>query len=151
MSAITVSTEVNRSASDVFGYATDPSRFSEWQKGLVDGHLEGTSAPTVGTKCLTTRRIGFSNRRVTSELTHIDPPKTWGVRGIDGPIRATVDLTVEPLADARSRLTIAVSFEGRGIGRVLVPLVVQRQAIQEMPDNLAALKTQLEQGSYRPA
>jgi len=32
------------------------------------------------------------------------------VRGIDGPIRATVDLTVEPLAGGTSRLTIAVDF-----------------------------------------
>jgi hypothetical protein len=37
-----------------------------------------------------------------------------------------VDVTVEPMTDARSRLTIAVDFEGHGIGKVLVPLVVRR-------------------------
>jgi hypothetical protein len=66
------------------------------------------------------------------------------VHGIDGPIRAIVDLTVEPLGDARSRVTIAVDFEGRGIGRVLVPLLVRRQASKEMPRNLEKLKQRLE-------
>jgi hypothetical protein len=57
-----------------------------------------------------------------------------------------VDVTVEPLTDSRSRLTIAVDFEGHGIGKVLVPLVVRREARKEMPANLAALKQRLEIG-----
>ena len=89
---------------------------------------------------MTTRRIGGANRPATSRLAHIDPPRTWGVRGIDGPIRATVDLTVEPLSESRSRLTIAVDFEGHGIGRLLVPLLVRREAQKEMPANLAMIK-----------
>ena len=63
--------------------------------------------PQVGTKCFTIRRIGGASRAVTSEVTHIDPPRTWGVQGIDGPIRATVNVTVEPLTQTSSRLTIA--------------------------------------------
>ena len=87
----------------------------------------------VGTKCLTTRRIGGASRVVTSEITRIDAPRTWGVRGIDGPVRATVDVTVEPLTETSSRLTIAVGFDGHGIGKLLVPLIVRRQAQKEMP------------------
>jgi uncharacterized protein YndB with AHSA1/START domain len=146
MSAIIASTEVDRPAAEIFAYATDPTRFSEWQKGVVDGHMDDAGTPAVGTRCLTTRRIGGANRPVTSELTHIDPPRTWGLRGIDGPIRAAVDVTVDPMTDARSRLTIAVDFEGHGIGKVLVPLVVRREARKEMPANLAALKHRLETG-----
>jgi hypothetical protein len=41
-------------------------------------------------------------------------------------------------------LTIALEFEGHGIGRLLVPFVVERQAKREMPVNLAALKKLLE-------
>jgi hypothetical protein len=55
-----------------------------------------------------------------------------------------VDLTVEPVSDTRSRLTIAVDFEGHGLGKILVPLMVRREAQKEMPANLAALKRQLE-------
>jgi len=90
------------------------------------------------------RRIGGADRAVTSRVTHIDPPRAWGVQGIDGQIRATVDLTVEPLSADRSRLSISVEFTGHGIGKLLVPLIVRRQARTEMPANLAALKRHVE-------
>lgn len=75
--------------------------------------------PAVGAKCVTRRRIGGASRPCTSELVHIDPPRTWGVRGIDRPIRAAVDVLVEPVADSRSRLTISVDFTGHSIGKIL--------------------------------
>jgi len=144
MAPTITSTVVGRPAAEVFAYATDPTRFHEWQQGVIDGHMDQPGTPAVGTRCLTTRRIGGANRPSTSEVTHINPPNTWGVRGIDGPIRAIVDLTVEPLTAQRSRLTIAVDFTGHGIGKLLVPLVIRREAAKEMPTNLAALKQRLE-------
>lgn len=144
MPPVIASTEVRRSAEDVFAYATDPSRFSEWQRGVIDGHIEEPSIPSGRTRCVTVRRIGFADRPNTSELVQVDSPRTWRVRGIDGPIRATVDVTVAPLTDNRTRLTIAIDFEGHGIGRILVPLVVRREARKEMPANLAMLKQRLE-------
>jgi hypothetical protein len=102
MPPTTATTEVDRPAAHVFAYATDPTRFSEWQKGVVDGHMDQAGTAQVGARCLTTRRIGGTNRPVISLLAHVDPPKTWGVRGIDAPIRATVDLTVEPLTETLS-------------------------------------------------
>lgn len=146
MPPIVASTEVDRPAAEVFAYATDPTRFAEWQKGVVEGRLDGPGPATVGTRCVTTRRIGGADRPAASELTHLDPPRTWGVHGIDGPIRATVAVTVEPITAARSRVTIAIDFDGRGVGRVLVPLVVRREARTETPANLAALKHNLETG-----
>jgi len=41
-------------------------------------------------------------------------------------------------------LTIALDFEGHGIGKLLVPLVVRREARREMPVNVATLKQRLE-------
>ena len=131
MPPVITTTDVDRAAADVFAYATDPARFHEWQAGVTEGHLDHPGPVEAGARCLTTRRIGGANRAVTSEVTHVDPPRTWGVRGIDGPIRATVDLTVEPLTGGASRLTIAVGFEGHGIGKMLVPLLVRRQAQKE--------------------
>ncbi len=150
MPPIVTSAEIERPAAEVFAYATDPARFSEWQHGVVDGHMDGpgngSQAPAVGAKCVTTRRIGGANRPSTSELVHIDPPRTWGVRGMDGPIRAAVDVLVEPVTGAISRLTISVDFTGHGIGKILVPLMVRRDARKEMPGNLAALKQRMEAG-----
>ena len=146
MAAIVATTEVDRPAAEVFAYATDPTRFSQWQKGVVHGRMDHAGAPTVGAHCLTTRRIGGADRPATSELAYIDPPRTWGVRGTDGPIRAAVDVLVEPLTGSRSRLTISVDFTGHGIGKILVPLMVRREARKEMPDNIAALKRLIEEG-----
>jgi hypothetical protein len=52
---------------------------------------------------------------------------------------------VEPLADgSRSRVTIELDFTGHGIGRLLVPLLVRRQAASEMPGNMKRLEQRLE-------
>jgi hypothetical protein len=150
MPAITTTIGVDRSAPGVYAYATDPSRFSEWQKGVIDGSMAHHGPPSVGDRCLTTRKIGLANRPIASEVTHVDPPRSWGVPGIDGPIRSVVDVTVEPLTDTTSRITISLDFVGYGIGKLLVPLFVRRQARHEMPANLAALKQHLEQSDTNP-
>jgi len=148
MAPIVTTAEIGRPAEEVFACATDPARFKEWQKGVVDGHMDGPAdgTPAVGAKCVTTRRIGGASRPSTSELVQIDPPRAWGVRGTDGPIRAAVDVLVEPVTGSRSRLTISVDFTGHGIGKILVPLMVRREARKEMPDNIAALKRLIEEG-----
>ena len=146
MAPITVTTEVDRSPADTFAYVTDPTHFVDWQQNVISGHMDGDGPHGVGAKCLTVRRIGFAMRPITSEITHVDPPHTWGVRGIDGPIRAIVNVTVDALDDGhRSRATIALDFEGHGIGKLLVPLVIRRDAAKEMPDNIAKLKARLEE------
>ena len=100
---------------------------------------------------VTTAEIGRPGRRGV-RLRHrphpvqrVDPPRAWGVRGTDGPIRAALDVLVEPVTDSRSRLTISVDFTGHGIGKILVPLMVRREARKEMPDNIAALKRLIEE------
>jgi hypothetical protein len=140
----TTSIDVERPAEHVYAYVTDPTRFPEWQQGVVSGGLKEPGAPTVGSHCQMVRRIGGADRPSTSVLTRVEPPTAWAVRGIDGPIRARVDVTVSPLNEHRSTVTIDVDFEGHGIGRLLVPLVVRRQAAREMPGNLRRLKERLE-------
>ena len=48
MSPITTTIEVNRPAEDVFAYVTNPTRFVEWQHGVVSGHMDGDGPPLVG-------------------------------------------------------------------------------------------------------
>jgi hypothetical protein len=65
MAPITTSIDVARPQLEVFDYVTDPTRFVEWQNGVVTGHMEGDGPRGVGAHCLTTRRIGFADRPVT--------------------------------------------------------------------------------------
>jgi hypothetical protein len=116
----------------------------EWQLVVVKGHMDGATT-RVGSKCTTIRRIGGREREVITEITEYDPPRRWADRGISGPIRAIVAVTVDPLADrSRSKVTIEVDFTGHGIGKLLVPLIVRRQAASEMPENMRRLKQRLD-------
>jgi uncharacterized protein YndB with AHSA1/START domain len=144
MAPITSTIEVARPAEEVFAYVTDPSTMPEWQHGCVSGRLDAATT-RVGSKCTTIRRIGGREREVTTEITEYDPPHRWADRGVDGPVRAIVAVAVEPLADrSRARLTIDLDFTGQGIGKLLVPLIVRRQAAGEMPENMRRLKQRLE-------
>lgn len=146
MAPIVPSIEIARPPEQVFSYVTDPARLAEWQEGVVSARTEEGGPPGVGSKMTMTRRIGRGERTMTAELTEISPPRTWAVRGIDGPVRAIVKGVVEPLDDsARSRVTIELDFEGHGIGKLLVPLVVRRQAAAEMPRNMQHLREPREQ------
>jgi uncharacterized protein YndB with AHSA1/START domain len=146
MAPITTTIDVARAPEEVFAYVTDPTRFKEWQQGVVDGRVNGDEPPAAGDECLTTRRVGGAERTVTSVITHIDPPRAWGVRGVDGPVRASVNVAVTPMNDGeRSRVKIELDFSGHGIGKLLVPLMVRPSARKEMPANLERLKRRLEQ------
>ena len=146
MAPITTSTEIGRPVEDVFAYVTDPRTMPEWQQGAVRGHMDGPTT-RVGSRCTTVRKIGRREREVTTEITEYDPPHRWADRGIEGPIRAIVAVTVEPLAEGTgSRVSIELDFSGHGGGKLLVPLIVRRQAAGEMPENMRRLKQRLEAG-----
>ena len=76
MSPITSHIEIARPAEEVFVYATDPSRFSEWQDDVVSVRVETGQAPGVGSRFTTTRRIGRGERAMTQEITESRPPPT---------------------------------------------------------------------------
>jgi uncharacterized protein YndB with AHSA1/START domain len=144
---IVTSIDISRAPEDVFTYVTDPRKLAEWQESLVSTEVEGEGPPAAGTRVKTIRRVGSRTMTMTMELTEIDPPRSWSGRGLDGPVRGVVSGSVEPLDEgARSRVTINLDFTGHGIGKLLVPLVVRRQAQREMPRNMQNLKERLEAG-----
>ena len=144
MAPIVTSIEIARRPEEVFAYVTDPSKLPEWQESLISSSTEEGGPPAVGSRVTQTRRVGRGERTMTLEITEIAPPRGWAVRGIDGPVRGMVKGTVEPVDGEGSRVTIELEFEGQGIGKLLVPLVVRRQARAEMPTNMQNLKERLE-------
>lgn len=148
MTAIVSTVEIERTPEDVFPYVTDPSRFGEWQNGVVGGSQ--AEAPALGSKCTMTRKVGGSVRTSTLEITEYEPPRRWAVHGIDGPIRVDVQVTVEAAgsaaAAARSRCTIQIDVHGHGFGKLLAPLVTS-QTRKEVPQSCQKLKERLEAGA----
>jgi uncharacterized protein YndB with AHSA1/START domain len=146
VAAIVESIEIERRPEDVFSYLIDPSHLPEWQESVLSARLEGSGPPTRGSRMTHTRRVGGRERTITQELTEYDAPRLFAFRGVEGPVRAIGKGTVEPLAEG-SRVTIDLDFEGHGIGRLLVPLVVRRQARNDLPRDLRNLKRRLESGA----
>jgi uncharacterized protein YndB with AHSA1/START domain len=145
MAPIVASVEISRRPEDVFAYITDPSHLPEWQESVVRVKTDDSAPTAGGSRAAITRRVGPREMDMTTEITALDPPRSWRVRGIDGPVRGNVRGTIEPLDDgARSRVTLELNFEGHGIGKLLVPLVVRRQAQRELPKNVQKLKERLE-------
>jgi uncharacterized protein YndB with AHSA1/START domain len=144
MPAIVESIEISRRSEDVFAYASDFSHFPEWQGGVLSARPEGDAPLGVGSRAAVTRRVGPRELPRTEEIAELDPPRTWEVRGVGGRLTAIAKSTIEPLdGGERSRVTIALEFEGRGIGKLLVPLV-NRQARKQLPRNEQKLKEMLE-------
>jgi len=143
MSPIVSTIEIARPPDEVYSYVTDPSRFAEWQGDVVSVRLEGPPL-TVGSLYTTTRRIGATRRSMTQEVIEVVPDRRWAVRGVDGPIRPSASITVEPLdGGTRSRVTFALDFEGHGIGVPMVPMV-RRMAAKGAPLSYRNLKQRLE-------
>ncbi len=146
MAPIVSTIEVTRPPEEVFAYVTDPTRLCEWQDGVVSGRMAGGGPPAAGARFTTTTRIGGTEQVSTLEITELEPPRVWTVRGVDGPVRVKVTVTVDPLPGVPgSRVTVALDFDGHGPGRLLVPLVVRPQAARQAPRSCQRLKERLEQ------
>lgn len=144
MAPLVSTIEIARPPEEVFGYATDPRHFAEWQHDVVRVELLG------GGRFATTRRINGAERTMTQRITRSEPPRTWVAEGVDGPIRPYARVTVEPLdGGAASRATFALDFTGHGIGVPLAP-VVRRLAARGAPDSYRNLKHLLEATSGTP-
>ena len=147
MAPIVESVEIARRPEDVFAYVTDPSHLPEWQESVVSARREGDGPIAAGSRVVVKRQVRRRDRTMTMEMSELNPPRSWAVRGVDGPVRGTAKGTIEPLEGGeRSRVTITLDFEGHGLGKLLVPLVVRRQATAEMPKN-QNLKERLESGA----
>jgi uncharacterized protein YndB with AHSA1/START domain len=146
MAPIVSSIEIARPPDEVFAYVADPTRFAEWQRDVVGVRFEGARRTGVGSRFVTTRRIVGAERTTTQEITEASAPRRWAARGVDGPIRPSATITVEPLdGGARSRVTFTLDFEGHGVGRPLLP-AVRRQAQKVAPVSYRNLKQRLEGG-----
>src|SRR5215203_1317187 len=122
-----------------------PCASARMARGVVRVERIGEGPVAVGTRAIVTRRIGRRELNMTVEIAELDPPRSFAVRSLDGPVRGENRGTIEPLDDGRrSRVTYELDLGGHGIGRLLVPLVAKRQAQRGTPRNMEKLKKRLE-------
>ena len=146
MAPIVHTIDIDRGPDEVFAYVADPSRFTEWQAAVSSASAEGSGPLQQGSRMIMTRKMGPREQTMTAEITEYDSPRSYAFRVLDGPVRAIGKGSLEPVGEGdRTRFTMQIDFEGHGIGKLLVPLVVRRQAQKEIVQNQEALKKVLEQ------
>ena len=137
------SVEINRPAAEVFAYLDQLDRHREWQSSIVSTRVETDGPTRVGTRVAERRKVPGGARDVPYEITEHEPPRKSSFRGTAGPVRPVGTVTVEPLGDASSRMTLEFDLEGHGIGK-LFAVFARRQAAKEVPQSNERFKQLLE-------
>jgi uncharacterized membrane protein len=142
---ITSAIEIDRGQPEVFAYVDDVEKQPEWQESLTASRIVSDGPTGVGTRFVETRRIPGGARDFVCEITGYDPPRTSSWQCLDGPIHSAGTVTVEPVSESRSRVTVEFDLIGHGIGKLFVPFV-RAQARKQVPVDQQALKRRLEGG-----
>jgi len=140
------SIEIDRPANEVFAYLDQPERHGEWQDAIVHAHLETAGPVHVGTRVHEIRRFGRREQDTSYEITVHEPPHRSAFRGIAGPVRPQGTVTVEPMGDSKSRVSIQFDLVGYGVGKLIAPLA-RMQARKEVAASQQHLKERLEEGA----
>jgi uncharacterized protein YndB with AHSA1/START domain len=115
--------EIDRPVEAVFDYATDPTRFPEWQADVVGVEWEG-SGRLVGSRFTTKRRVPGGVQSYVQEVVEQRPFQRWAVKGIEGLLRPNAAVEIQPIdGGTRSRITFSLSYSSSRAGGLLVPLV----------------------------
>ena len=146
MAPITSSIEIDRPPEAVFAYIDQLERHGEWQGAIISSKLE-TEGPTgVGTRATDTRKVPGGTQNVTYEVTEHDPPRKTSFKGTNGPVRPLGSVTVEPVGEGRSRVTVELDLKGHGLVGPLVAMLARSQARKQLPQDQQRLKERLEAG-----
>ena len=147
MAPVIDTVEIARSPEDVFAYMDQLERHGEWQTQIVSVTRETEGPVRVGTRATDLRRTPMGKQSVTYEITEYDPPRKVSFRGLNGPIRPVGTVTVEPIGEGRSRLTLHLELKGHGLFGALIAPLAQRDAHKQVPKDQQRLKERLEAGA----
>ena len=115
--------EVDRPPEAVYAYATDVTRFPEWQRDVVSVEWEGAGG-RVGSRFTTRRRVPGGVQAYVQEVAEHVPFRSWACVGVEGLLRPNARVDIEPIeSGSRSRITFSLSYGSSRAGRLIVPLV----------------------------
>lgn len=147
MAMVEGSIEIDRPPREVFSFVTDFSRYSEWQSAIVSVRKDHDGPLRLGSRARVIRLVGPRKVGGIDEITEFDPPSSWTVRAVGGPLLAIARGTIRPVSNGeRSLLTTTLDFRGQGVGKLIAPLA-RRQARKQLPGNLRTLKHLIERPS----
>lgn len=142
----TVAIAIDRPASDVFAYVTDPARLPTWQTNTVEVEQLTDGPLGVGTQLHEVHRAP-GGRRATSrvEVVEHEPPRRFALRILDGPLPVDGSFAFAP-AGGGTRVELHAHGAPSGPLRLASPLL-RRVLRRQFTADLARLKRVLEQPS----
>lgn len=141
---ITAGVDIARDPRQVFDYIADATHLPEWQPDVRQAAFDQPAAVGVGNRGQEVRHVMGTDRPITWEVTDYDPLRRYGVRGIDGPVRAHVTMDLTPTTDGTgTHLEYGIDFEGHGIGKLISPLA-RTGARKDLAATLERLRRRLE-------
>jgi Polyketide cyclase / dehydrase and lipid transport len=133
---------VRRGAEDVFGYASDFARASEWRAEVVESTPTPPGPMRVGTRL---REVAIiSGRRMITEsvIDAYDPPRRFCFAHVSGPLPVSGEYRVDP-APGGATLTYILRVRLLGWWRLLAP-VFRRTGPRTMARSLEVFAQRLE-------
>lgn len=139
---------VRGSPHEVFDFITDQANVAVWNDHVQDVEVVGEEPVGVGTRLRQHRRRNNRDFVLEFEVTAHEPPARHVVQGVVFGVDTTMAFLLEP-ADDQTRVTMDALVTGRGLSRLLAP-VVAREMRKSTVTALDELQRTLAQGDSPP-
>jgi uncharacterized protein YndB with AHSA1/START domain len=144
MNTIEISYDINRSPDKVFAFLTDFAQLTRWRT-LDSLSIEPAGPIAVGKRVVSAVTAMGRTMAFTHEITKLNPSeRTYSDHFVNGAFPLQSSWRVEP-KNGGSRLLWTTQFEGRGIMKLMTPLMRANIRKGQLND-LGKLKTILEEG-----
>jgi len=135
------SVQIDKSAADVFAYASNYDNATKWQGGVESVEADG-DGNQVGGKYTEVRKFLGREMRTTLEVTAYEPNVKWSAKTITGPVPYEVTMTLEAAGDG-TKVTTHIDGEPTGFFK-MAQGAVQGQLEKSLEGDLQRLKEQVE-------
>jgi uncharacterized membrane protein len=132
----------------VFDYVSTPENDPRWVPASLRHEMLSPAPMRLGS--ITEEDVWFLGRRMRYawEITHYEPPSTFALRSISGPIPATICVLLEPLEGASTKVILVGEVHLRGVYKPM-ELVMRGVAKRQFGTQLRTLKDLLESEAFR--
>jgi uncharacterized protein YndB with AHSA1/START domain len=144
------STTIDQPVDRVYEYVSNPENDPTWVPASL--RHEMLSPPPMRVGSITEEDVRFPGRRMryTWEITQYEPPSTFALRSISGPIPATIRVLLERLDGGRTKVILVGEVQLRGVYKPM-ELVMRWMAKRQFGIQLRTLKNLLESEAFRDA
>jgi len=135
------SADVRATMEATFAYITDQDRLAEWNDHVQWAEVVGSGRVQVGSELRQHRKRNKHEFDLFFEVTGHDPPRRHVVEGSVFGIDTIMAFTLQP-EGAGTRVTMTANVQGRGLRRLLAPVVTSEMRRSTVAA-LAALRAHL--------